>query len=256
MYCPNCSNEIQTNAKYCWNCGEDLQHIIRKADTSSHTNADTQKTASDAYLCSLCHKNDKVKKVTAVLGVEVHEVPSNSDVWWSIKKVDGRSKLVFSDLTQTQVSHLAQKLLPPEKPRLPHWGWNLLPFLWVIYPLVIFAPINKRRKLRILSFVIVGSIPILIAFGLEYFSLIKLESDNWWFVPITIAGIPGILAVLTYLLGLEERMKEVKANEFPIWEKAMGKWDKLYYCERNDCVFDPTTGESQPAGKMKELLYS
>jgi hypothetical protein len=39
------------------------------------------------------------------------------------------------------------------------------------------------------------------------------------------------------------------------WRRAMTKWEALYYCARDDCVFDPTQGISVPADRIGELLY-
>jgi len=40
-----------------------------------------------------------------------------------------------------------------------------------------------------------------------------------------------------------------------IWKRKMVIWERLYYCYRNDCVFDPVTNAVVPADRMSELLF-
>ena len=39
------------------------------------------------------------------------------------------------------------------------------------------------------------------------------------------------------------------------WKKAMERWDRLYYCGRDDCVFIPGENSSASISKMKEYLF-
>jgi gamma-glutamyl:cysteine ligase YbdK (ATP-grasp superfamily) len=39
------------------------------------------------------------------------------------------------------------------------------------------------------------------------------------------------------------------------WQIAKNRWNGLYYCARNDCVFDPTTNESAPTDQLHDLLF-
>lgn len=44
--------------------------------------------------------------------------------------------------------------------------------------------------------------------------------------------------------------------ELPRWERAMKKWNELYYCVRNDVVFIPDNSlVCKPASEMSQLLY-
>ncbi len=49
----------------------------------------------------------------------------------------------------------------------------------------------------------------------------------------------------------EQRMK----TEIPVWERAMKRYDMVYYCERDDIVFIPATNEYDKPERLKELLY-
>jgi hypothetical protein len=55
----------------------------------------------------------------------------------------------------------------------------------------------------------------------------------------------------------QSRMDAVKhANEQVVknHETALTRWNALYYCSRDDCVFIPGEGTSAPLAKMKEYL--
>jgi hypothetical protein len=42
--------------------------------------------------------------------------------------------------------------------------------------------------------------------------------------------------------------------EHAAWEGPAAKWAGLYYCFRDDCVFDPAGGVAVPPERMNELL--
>ncbi|GAB4574703.1 MAG: hypothetical protein Kow0077_22600 [Anaerolineae bacterium] len=41
-----------------------------------------------------------------------------------------------------------------------------------------------------------------------------------------------------------------------LWEHAMDRWAGLYYCFRDDIVFDPETGEWCHPADLHEFLYA
>ena len=70
-----------------------------------------------------------------------------------------------------------------------------------------------------------------------------------------------IVGIIVFILlwvrrskGESAQMQSVK-RAIPVWERALKKWDTLYNCGRDDCVFDPATGKCVPPGRMSELLY-
>jgi hypothetical protein len=52
--------------------------------------------------------------------------------------------------------------------------------------------------------------------------------------------------------GGEKRYVHEKAA----WDSAMYTWNQLYYCKRDDFVFNPRTGETTQPDNLKEFLYS
>ena len=57
----------------------------------------------------------------------------------------------------------------------------------------------------------------------------------------------------------DERKKYRKAqavysSAFPEWQTAIGRWDKLYYCSRDDCVFIPGEKHSATLDGMQSFI--
>jgi len=68
-------------------------------------------------------------------------------------------------------------------------------------------------------------------------------------------GLFGTLIV--YYKGLIEANKEMSLKyekDFSQWKIKIEKYQNLYYCARDDCVFDPNTRLYSPAAEMSQLL--
>ena len=73
-------------------------------------------------------------------------------------------------------------------------------------------------------------------------------------VVLTIAGI-----LITLALSLVALLRVVRGDLnsqklLPAWDEAMEKWRSLYYCKRDDVVFDPQTNKTFTDAALKSLL--
>lgn len=60
-------------------------------------------------------------------------------------------------------------------------------------------------------------------------------------VIVALIGIVGVL-IFSYISFQRVVQGDAEATErFPAWDQAMAAWRSLYYCARNDVVFDPKT---------------
>lgn len=165
--------------------------------------------------CPLCNKDDRIQKVSAIYssGVSRSEYggPSSTLVF------SGDNVGVAGTITSgsvTTASQLALKLAPPRKPEYP------------------------------------GTDPVLI---IGIFMLILAICITF------MLGIPGVfkegwvILVGSYLFGFlfvwlgNKNSKANKASyteKLTTWEKQNQLWNKVYYCFRDDVVFDPETGEA------------
>lgn len=52
----------------------------------------------------------------------------------------------------------------------------------------------------------------------------------------------------------QKKRREEAEAEKPQWERAMKRWNKLYYCMRDNGVFIPDEGEFVPVEQMEAHL--
>jgi hypothetical protein len=64
------------------------------------------------------------------------------------------------------------------------------------------------------------------------------------------AGVIPLAAALRYFLGCRSA-----AMKYPAWLRARERWERLYYCFRDDIVFLPEEGVTEAAAAMDALLY-
>ena len=71
---------------------------------------------------------------------------------------------------------------------------------------------------------------------------------------LVIAGI-----VTTLILSLVAFLRVVRGDNqslqyLPAWDEAMENWRRLYYCRRDDVVFDPQTDKTLSDAEVKSML--
>jgi hypothetical protein len=70
-----------------------------------------------------------------------------------------------------------------------------------------------------------------------------------------VVGVGGGIAILRSVgQGAKKRADEAAA-QMPKWELAMTRWNKLYYCARDDGVFDPDERTFIEVEQMMNYLY-
>jgi hypothetical protein len=95
-------------------------------------------------------------------------------------------------------------------------------------------------------------------FGYPFFFAIILNNlsnlaDNIWVFYIGWFILIAIGAFVGHKIG--KRKVNAYKQKVEIWKRKMVIWERLYYCYRNDCVFDPVTNAVVPADRMSELLF-
>lgn len=59
----------------------------------------------------------------------------------------------------------------------------------------------------------------------------------------------------TAVLRYERQIREEEAEKEAV-ERAVARWMRLYFCTRDQCIFDPQENRSVPLERLKELLSS
>ena len=169
--------------------------------------------------CPRCHQTDCVRKISAIVigGVTNTAFSGETEIYGYTYRQDATRYTTMTGQSQTLQSTI---LSPPLEPiyRSPWSTWSIL--------------------------------------GIVFFGFITLMS--------LCARSLGI-AVFTFLLGIliivlnattDSKRQAELAIQHRLWEKAMYRWNNLYYCERDDGVFMPGPNAMLvPSRYMMESIY-
>jgi hypothetical protein len=80
---------------------------------------------------------------------------------------------------------------------------------------------------------------------------------QWVQILLVVLVIAGI--VTTLVLSLVAFLRVVRGDNqtlqyLPAWDEAMENWRRLYYCKRDDVVFDPQTNKALTDAAVKSML--
>jgi hypothetical protein len=182
------------------------------------------KPTVDRTKCPVCGKDGRIQKVSAIYAVGTSSgIFAGPSVGGALPIGSGDPSLLagYSQLSGTQQTLLSRKLAPPPRPASgPSFGAVL--FLTGLF-LVAF------------SVLLIGMNDIFRVFGVFVLVLGAGVLVVWWIVAR--ARSPG------------------PKRDMVAFERRMARWNRLYYCARDDCVFDPESGLHCPADQMNGLVY-
>jgi hypothetical protein len=175
-------------------------------------------------VCPQCGKDDKIQKVSAVYSGGFSTAANNSPlVAYGVEQ-----------RTITTITPLAQRLTPPAKPKLTGCAAT--------------SPV---------AILIVAVVLSLVLFCVLFPSLAWESSGNsGWANCIFFALVFTLMMAIGIPIGIYSVKKQKELQpQIAMWEKAIQKWNEIYYCWRDDTLFDPSSGKSVPSNMMNTLLY-
>ncbi len=107
-------------------------------------------------------------------------------------------------------------------------------------------PDMPTRKISMMKYIISGGLTV----GICVFLVIVLIGSEapsigsiaqWVIVALTFISVVTALVISYIAFDRVVRGDMEATKEFPAWDRAMNTWKSLYYCARNDVVFDPAT---------------
>jgi hypothetical protein len=106
-------------------------------------------------------------------------------------------------------------------------------------------PDMPTRNVSMMKYIISGGVAI----GICLFLIIVLigsEANVNIVVQSVLVGLTFVCIVVTLVISYMAFQRVVKGDaeatvQFPTWDRAMNTWKNLYYCARNDVVFNPAT---------------
>jgi predicted RNA-binding Zn-ribbon protein involved in translation (DUF1610 family) len=269
LICPSCGGKLQVSPDAtmltCQHCGN--EHLVKH---------EAGAIKLEAYArCPQCGRNDKAEKVTAVIASQSQEISGTEQKNEVIINAQGMQRLVTRDVpfTRRQISLLGQRLAPPAAPQ---FGPGLQARGFV--PAGAGSPVGGILAIVAGAGLLLLSACIVMGEIVMWFGSSSSAAQN-----TTTIGIVGVIgSLLLFLLGagavalgillivrarkkkharLAEYQRSVQAEIAEhqriqaAWETAIQRWERLYYCSRDDCVFIPGENTSASIPKMQEYLY-
>ena len=268
LQCPNCGGSLSVSnvltSYKCEFCGMD--HQVKHGEHG---------ISLESYArCPVCNRNDKAEKVSSIIRSQVKETET---VTYQTKvtykqvgtKMEPVEEKVAVPIKSVESTDLAKQLSPPlEKPSMDpppnpkagcsSWslGCSIVLFLIGISLFIIFSylSINPLLSERVDAAGIFAAVMMVVVTG-----VISL-------IPI-VAGILIIKKVRPREIEKANKKRIDAENEIKsynekvhvtnqVWEMAMDRYERLYYCQRDDCVFIPGENTSSPINNLKEYLFS
>ena len=179
--------------------------------------------------CAVCGKDDAIRKVSAVVAAG-QASGSYSGPSGGLAFVDGEVGLVggYTSLSGRSSTDLARLLEPPTEPPKRKHGLGL--------------------GIRLAMSLVLWPVPFLII----AYILADPPSNSLQFWTFALGGLFVIFVILSLWANSRERKRYRIAH--PLWEAAIRNWVRLYYCLRDDIVFDPDSGNTSSAATMDHLL--
>lgn len=193
--------------------------------------------------CPKCGRNDLIQKVSHIYS---SGTTSSSQTGYvsGIGYANGGLASMGGTATMSGTAQtvLARQLAPPSQPKGTHWFWFIMPLIpiWPINYFVAFAaPIGKTARLMLIGITVAAAI---------VFGVFRVKG---FLMPFDIAV---LTTPIIYYVGLIRSAQIRSAKSVPRWQEAMLRWEQLYYCSRDACVFEPNKNEFLPVERMYELL--
>ncbi len=186
--------------------------------------------------CPKCDLADRIRKVSSIVREGITTTSGTAETYVA----DERGHWTSAPYSGTQISGRANDLLPPGKPQA---SFNI-----------------GRRMAYIIGYFLLGTggLPLL---------TISLNYPLGREVPASVTANDIIQFAAFLLIGLviiglanSESSKEKKQLQemHSRWEHAVGRWNQLYYCERDDILFNPDDKDKRaiPVSEMNPYLNS
>jgi hypothetical protein len=187
--------------------------------------------------CPKCGQIDRVDKVSSIYSRGVSSgTYSGPTTGVNMPVGKGQASVIggYSTLSGSSQTLLSQRLAPPEKP-------------------------SARGSLGVI--VGIGAFVFVIGGLLGFLDLIYAinapeEVEFHCCCGGTALGaiVMGICLVIYAGITVNKRAARV-ASQIPHWKRAMVRWNRLYYCARDDGVFDPEDGIFVPTEQMMDYIY-
>lgn len=256
LSCPKCGGKLDV-------LPNSISIVCQYCGTENIVQRDGDAVQLEAFArCPKCNRNDRAEKLTAIIVAETREIHGTKTRTEVVIEADGnqRTRTIEVPYTDSQVSALAERLALPEKhpqPPLPPSTASLKMvfagiistflgfFLGLAELITAISPSRADASVDPLSrFVSIAGVVLICAFPL-----------------IICGGLLGYYGWARYQVAKAEDEKrresetEAARKNDLAWQRVVERWNQLYYCSRDDCVFIPGDTHSKPLSEMEQYLY-
>ena len=165
--------------------------------------------------CPLCHQNNAIQKIT---GIVSSGTKSGGVGGIGIGLGDSDMGLMIGGTTYS--SSLAKLLSPPKKPSRNSSFYNLVGLIAIPLPFV--------------------AISLLLSTMYDFYQIEKPLSFFWSFIFLLV--VPLFLSIMIFK-RIRNKITEETSIKSELWREQISIWNRLYYCHRDDILFDPRTGQ-------------
>ena len=198
-------------------------------------------------LCPVCGKDDKIQKVSAIVSTHQHSGTSSGSSVGLTYDGDFAITEAYTNLKTNSISALAKALFPPSEPAKPITGEGC------------------ASGLSCLGAIVFG----LLAFGQFALLQVKISNkmqDKWTEIlgMLLFGCISGFLifwrtstkaAREAHQKACDDKANAEYSKKKHAFETAMLRWGRMYYCHRDNIVFDPVNSSYCQPNELQQHLY-
>jgi hypothetical protein len=144
-----------------------------------------------------------------------------------------RSSGLFMDSERAFVSELAQNLSPPQPPE----------------PYTMADAISA-----VLRWWLVAAVAALVLLAIKNQDEVSVPESTLESLLIAVVVLLAVFMPLVQIAKWYLSLRQLRVS-WPAWERAMERWQQVYYCYRDDVIFIRGEGHGFPPDQMAQLVY-
>lgn len=232
LTCPTCGGPLELSPgatrMQCPHCGNEV--VISQAATGP--------------TCPKCGRPDQIQKVSGLY-------EANTKEWM---ERHGTGDDAYTELHQARTL-LGEKLAPPTEPGYPS---NPL-FLYGLGGVILFIFVSTFCPLPIVLFLsLAGIVQALNPSGAILFAtgIVCIGIGTLFVIGAVVWAGPAVKRHFGRVMASYNQSKaQIDNEERPRWQRAMDRWNQLYYCARDETIFIPGENKAISTDKMKDYLF-
>jgi len=188
--------------------------------------------------CPICGKDDQIQKVSSIVENGT-STGTYSGPAAGVVNVDGKPRLVgsYSTMSGSTTTRLAQMFAPPTKPGQKGSCWLVVGM--VVIALMVLNTLGFALRALLAGINDPTDFPVIASLALFIFAGLLI-------IPIWL--------IARQLSKVNRWNQQEHPKEISEWQRKIAVYDRLYFCHRDDAVFDPNSGRHASPQELGRLL--